>query len=83
MDKFYQELFDVLTRSRPENRESKAAAMQQPAEMITICRKEYEDLKDQKCANVIKQEVRKSMAASYTASGINAAQLIHDFINRR
>ena len=34
IDKFHQELFDVLTRSRP--RESKAAAMQQP-EMVTIC----------------------------------------------
>jgi hypothetical protein len=38
----YQQLFDVLTRARP--RQSKAAAMQ--PEMITICRKEYEDLKD-------------------------------------
>jgi hypothetical protein len=77
MDKWNQELFDVLTRSRP--RQSKAAAMQQP-EMITICKKEYEDLKDQKCANVINQVVRKSMAASMTASGINQAQLIHNFI---
>jgi hypothetical protein len=76
MDKFHQELFGVLTRARP--RQSKAAAMQ--PEMITICRKEYEDLKDQKCANVIKQAVRKSMAASLQASGINQAQLIHNFI---
>jgi hypothetical protein len=53
--------------------------MQQP-EMVTICRKEYEDLKDQKCANIIKQVVRKSMAASLQASGINPAQLIHNFI---
>jgi hypothetical protein len=77
MDKFYQDLFGVLTRTRP--RQSKAAAMQQP-EMITICKKEYMDLQDNKCANVIKQMVRKSMAASLQASGINQAQLIHNFI---
>jgi hypothetical protein len=82
MDKFYQDLFDVLTRARPANRESKAAAMQQP-EMITICRKEYMDLQDNKCANVIKQMVRKSLAASLQASGINQAQLIHNFIFSR
>jgi hypothetical protein len=73
----YQQLFDVLTRARP--RQAKAAAMQQP-EMITICKKEYMDLQDNKCANVIKQVVRKSMAASLQASGINPAQLIHNFI---
>jgi ribosomal protein S3AE len=80
MDKFYQDLFDVLTRARP--RQSKAAALQ--PEMITICKKEYEDLKDNKCANIIKQVVRKSMAASLRTSGkgINPAQLIHDFINK-
>jgi GTP1/Obg family GTP-binding protein len=78
MDKFHQELFDVLTKSR-NVRQSKAAAMQQP-EMITICKKEYEDLKDNKCANVIKQVVRKSMAASAAASGINQAQVIHNFL---
>jgi hypothetical protein len=61
------------------SRQSKAAAMQEP-EMVTICRKEYEDLKDTKCANVIKQVVRKSMAASLQASGTNAARLIHNFI---
>jgi GTP1/Obg family GTP-binding protein len=83
MDKFYQDLFGVLTQAR---RSSKAAALVQPAtkekEMITICKKEYEDLKDQKCANVIKQVVRKSMAASMAASGINPAQLIHNFITK-
>jgi hypothetical protein len=77
----YQQLFDVLTRARPANRQSKAASLQ--PEMISICRKEYEDLKDQKCANAIKQVVRKSMAASMTASGINQAQLIHNFIFRQ
>jgi hypothetical protein len=77
MDKFHQELFDVLTRARP--RQSKAAAMQQP-EMVTICRKEYEDLKDTKCANIIHQTIRQSKAASLQASGINPAQLIHNFI---
>ena len=41
--------------------------------MITICKKEYQDLLDNKCANVIKQEVRKSMAASLQTSGINAS----------
>jgi hypothetical protein len=80
MDKFHQELFDVLTRGR-NVRQSKAAAMQQP-EMITICKKEYEDLKDQKCANVIKQTIRKSMAASLQTSGINQAQVIHNFLFR-
>jgi hypothetical protein len=78
MDKFYQELFGVLTRARP--RQSKAASVQEQPEMITICKKEYMDLQDQKCANVIKQVVRKSMAASLQASGINPAQLIHNFI---
>lgn len=82
MDKFYQDLFDVLTRARPANRKSKAAAMQQP-EMITICRKEYEDLKDTKCANIIHQTIRQSKAASLQASGINQAQLIHNFIFSR
>jgi hypothetical protein len=77
IDKFHQELFGVLTRARP--RASKAASLVQP-EMITICKKEYMDLQDTKCANVIKQVVRKSMAASLQASGINQAQLIHDFI---
>jgi hypothetical protein len=76
MDKFHQELFGVLTRARP--RQSKAAAMQ--PEMVTICRKEYEDLRDTKCANIIHQTIRRSKAASLQASGINPAQLIHNFI---
>ena len=48
MNKFYQELFGVLTRSQAR-RSSKAAALLHPEtkEMITICRKEYEDLKTQ------------------------------------
>ena len=81
MNKFYQELFGVLTRSQAR-RSSKAAALLHPEtkEMITICRKEYEDLKDTKCANIIKHEIRKSMAASLQASGLNPAQLIHNFI---
>jgi hypothetical protein len=77
MDKWNQELIDVLTRARP--RQSKAASLQQP-EMITICRKEYMDLQDNKCANVINQVVRKSKAASLYSSGVNAAQVINDFI---
>jgi hypothetical protein len=80
MDKFHQQLFDVLTRARPANRESKAAAMQQP-EMVTICKKEYMDLQDKKCANIIHQTIRQSKAASL--SGINAAQMINDFIFSR
>jgi hypothetical protein len=72
----YQQLFDVLTRARP--RPSKAASLQ--PEMITICKKEYMNLQDNKCANVIKQLVRKSMAASLQTSGINQAQVIHNFI---
>jgi hypothetical protein len=80
MDKYQQQLFDVLTRSRP--RQSKAAALQEPG-MITICKKEYEDLRDQKCANIINQVFRKSKAASLTSSGINQAQLIHNFIFSR
>jgi hypothetical protein len=78
MDKFHQELFGVLTRARP--RQSKAAAMQ--PEMVTICRKEYEDLKDSKCANIIHQTIRQSKAASLFSSGVNAAQLIHNFITK-
>jgi hypothetical protein len=77
MDKWNQELIDVLTRARP--RQSKAASLQQP-EMITICKKEYEDLKDTKCANIIHQTIRQSKAASLSSSGVNAAQLIHNFI---
>ena len=76
MDKFNQELIGVLTQAR---RSSKAAALVQP-EMITICKKEYMDLQDNKCANVIRQVVRQSKAASLQASGINQAQVIHNFI---
>jgi hypothetical protein len=84
MDKWNQELIDVITRSRNViKRESKAASVQPAKEMITICKKEYIDLKDQKCANVIKQVVRNSMAASATASGINQAQVIHNFLFSR
>ena len=78
MDKFHQELFGVLTQAR---RSSKAAAIVQgQPEMITICKKEYMDLQDNKCANVIKQTIRKSMSASLQTSGVNAAQVIHNFI---
>jgi hypothetical protein len=80
MDKFYQDLFGVLIRSRNVNtkRESKAASLQ--PEMITICKKEYMDLQDKKCANIIHQSKRQSKAASLQTSGVNAAQLIHNFI---
>jgi hypothetical protein len=77
MDKWNQQLIDVLTRSRP--RQSKASSLQQP-EMITICKKEYEDLKDTKCANIIHHTIRQSKAASLTSSGVNAAKMINDFI---
>jgi hypothetical protein len=76
MERFYQELFGVLTRARP--RQSKAAALQ--PEMITICKKEYMDLQDKKCANIIHQAIRQSKAASLQTAGINQAQLIHNFI---
>jgi hypothetical protein len=76
IDKFHQQFFDVLTRARP--RQSKAASLQ--PEMITICKKEYEDLKDTKCANIIHQTIRQSKAASLSSSGVNAAQLIYNFI---
>lgn len=75
MDKFHKELFGVLTQAR---RSSKAAALQ--PEMITICKKEYMDLQDKKCANIIHQTIRQSKAASLQTSGINQAQLIHNFI---
>jgi energy-converting hydrogenase A subunit M len=56
MDKFNQQLIDILMRARnvSSQRESKAASLQQQSEMVTICKKEYEALKDHKCANVIK-----------------------------
>ena len=61
----YQQLFDVLTRSYDQERQSKAASLQQPEkEMITICKKEYMDLQDKKCANIIHQTIRQSKAAS-------------------
>ena len=85
MDKFHEELFGVLTRARPMSRQSKAASLQlqqEQPEMITICKKEYQDLLDNKCANVIKQTMRNSLAASYQQAGINPAQLIHNFITK-
>jgi hypothetical protein len=42
MDKFHQELFGVLTRARPANRESKAASLQ--PQTVTISLREYEGL---------------------------------------
>jgi hypothetical protein len=82
MDNFHQQLFDVLTRARP--RQSKAASLQPTRQTVTISLQEYEGLlkQDGKCANTIRQTIRKSMAASLQTSGINQAQLIHDFINR-
>ena len=86
MDKFNQQLIDVLMRARnvssQKQRESKAASLQQQPEMITICKKEYMDLKDQKCANIIHQTIRQIKAASLSSSGINAAQVIHNFITK-
>jgi hypothetical protein len=57
--------------------------MQQPetkTEMVTICKKEYMDLQDNKCPNIIHQTIRQSKAAALQTSGINAAQMIHNFI---
>ena len=59
-------------------RNSEAASLNE--DTITISKQEYRNLQDNKCANVIKQVVRKSMAASLQTSGINQAQLIHNFI---
>jgi len=76
MDKFHQELFDVLTRCRPLNRESKAASM-------TLSMKEYAEnqRQDAKTANTIKTIIRNSLAASAVqATGINKAQVIHNFL---
>ncbi len=66
-------------RDRNRDRNSKATSLNE--DTITISKQEYEDLKDQKCANVIKQVVRKSMAASLQANRNNPAQLIHNLIN--
>lgn len=84
MDKWNQELIDVITRSRKvSNKGSKAASMQS-AEMITICKKEYMDLKDKKCANIIHQTIRQSKAASISDNkNINQAQIIHNFLFNR
>ena len=75
MDKFHQELFDVLTRSRPTNRESKAASM-------TLSMKEWAEKQrqDAKCANTIKTIIRESKAASVSPD-INQAQVIHNFLS--
>jgi hypothetical protein len=75
MDKFHQELFDVLTRSRTTNRESKAASM-------TLSMKEWAEKQrqDAKCANTIKTIIRESRAASISPS-INQAQVIHNFLS--
>ena len=77
----------LLEHDHDHEQTIKVASLQQEQpekekEMITICKKEYQDLLDNKCANVIKQVVRKSMAASYQANGINPAQLIHNFITK-
>jgi hypothetical protein len=83
MDKFNQQLIDVLINARnvSSQRKSKAASLQPAKEMVTMCKKEYEDLKDTKCANIIHQTIRQSKAASLQTSRINPAQLIHNFIN--
>jgi hypothetical protein len=75
MDKFHQELFDVLTRSRNVSRTSKAAS-------TTMTMAQWA-LQDSKTADVINQVVRKSMAASLSSSGVNAAHVINDFIFSR
>jgi hypothetical protein len=77
MDKWNQELIDVIGRSR--NVKVTKAASVQPTEMITICKKEYMDLKDNKCANVMTKIIRESKAASVSPS-INQAQVIHNFL---
>jgi hypothetical protein len=80
-DKFNQQLFDVLIRSRnvsSQRRQSKAASM-------TLSMKEWAEKQrqDAKCANTIRQIIRNSKAASVQANGINQAQVIHNFLNSK
>ena len=76
----YQQLFDVLIRARnvsdqQRQRESKAAS-------LTLSMKEWAERQrqDAQCAKTIKTIIRNSLAASQQASGINQAQVIHNFI---
>ena len=79
-----EEMFDTLLRSRNATRESKAAsALVQNEEMVTIPMREYKDLQDKKCANIISQTIRQSKAASVIENGINHAAIIEDFLNKR
>ncbi len=79
-----QILFDVIGRLRQNNNKnrSKAASVQPTEESVTISMREYRDLRDRKCANIISQTIRQSKAASVAASGINQVQVIHDFLNK-
>jgi hypothetical protein len=76
--KAHKAMMMELGQLRDRNRNSKAASLNE--DTITISKQEYRNLQDNKCANEIKQVVRKSRAASLQASGINQAQLIHNFI---
>jgi hypothetical protein len=78
--KAHKAMMIELGQLRDRNRNSKAASLIGNEDTITISKQEYRNLQDNKCANVIKQVVRKSMAASQQASSINQAQLIHNFI---
>ncbi len=77
IDKWNQQLIDVINRGleASKQRQSKAAS-------VTLSMKEWaeQQREDAKCAKTIKTIVRNSLAASYQASGINPAQLIHNFI---
>ncbi len=86
MDNSNEQLFDGIGRLRQNNNKnrSKAASVQPTEETVTISMKEYRELlsQDGKCANTINQIIRKSKAASISASGVNQVQIIHDFITK-
>ena len=85
MDKFYQELFGVLTRARPMSRQSKAASLQQHRKRKRndndmqkgISRPSRQQVCE--CDQTGSKEVNGSIIQT---SGINPAQLIHNFITR-
>ena len=53
--------------------------MQQP-EMVTICKKEYMDLQDKKCANMITSNNKRVNGSVITNKWSKCAQIIHNFI---
>ena len=68
--KAHKAMMTELGELRDRNRDRISSAASLNEDTITISKQEYEDLKDQKCVNVIKQVVRKSMAHYYKQTGI-------------